>query len=93
IVRLVDEILATGRPIYLIKEMPGLEIKYQLEPFGSLVRVVGPAVTKAPDHAQRVHLSEEVLLIGYDQEPHPPRPGQELRVTLYWQTQGQLEGV
>jgi hypothetical protein len=93
VVRLVDEILATGRPIYLIKEMPGLEIKYQLEPFGSLVQVVGSAVTKAPDHTQRVHLSEEMLLIGYDQGPHPPRPGQELRVTLYWQTQGELEGV
>jgi hypothetical protein len=93
IVRLVDEILATGRPIYLIKEMPGLEIKYQLEPFGSLVQVVGPAVTKAPDHAQRVRLSEEMLLVGYDQEPHHIRPGQELRVTLYWQTQGGLEGV
>jgi hypothetical protein len=93
VVRLVDEILATGRPIYLIKEMPGLEIKYQLEPFGSLVQVVGPAMTKAPDHDQRIRLSEEVLLIGYDQEPQHPRPGQELRVTLYWQTQGELEGV
>ena len=93
IVRLIDDILATGRPIYLIKEMPGLEIKYQLEPFGSLVKVVGPAVTKAPDHSQRVSLSEEVLLIGYDQEPHSPRPGEELHVTLYWQTQGELEGV
>jgi hypothetical protein len=31
-------------------------------------------------------LSEEVLLIGYDQEPHGPQPGEELRVTLYWQT-------
>jgi hypothetical protein len=93
VVRLVDEILTMGRPIYLIKEMPGLEIKYQLEPFGSLVQVIGPAVTKAPDHAQRVRLSEQVLLVGYDQEPHPPRPGQELRVTLYWQTQGELEGV
>jgi len=93
IVRLVDEILATGRPIYLVKEMPGLEIKYQLEPFGSLVAVVGPAVTKAPDHSQRVSLSEEVLLIGYDQEPHGPHPGEELRLTLYWQTQRELEGV
>ena len=93
IVRLVDDILATGRPIYLIKEMPGLEIKYQLEPFGSLVKVVGPAVTKAPDHSQRVSLSEEMLLIGYDQEPRSLRPGEELRVTLYWQTQEELEGV
>jgi len=75
IVRLVDDILATGRPIYLIKEMPGLEIKYQLEPFGSLVKVIGPAVTKAPDHSQRVSLSEEMLLIGCDQEPHSPLEG------------------
>jgi len=93
IVRLIDDILATGRPIYLIKEMPGLEIKYQLEPFGSLVEVVGPAVTKAPDHSQRVSLSEEVLLIGYDQEPHSPRPGEELRVTLCWQIQRELGRV
>jgi hypothetical protein len=93
IVRLVDDVLATGRPIYLIKEMPGLEIKYQLEPSGSLVRVVGPAVNKAPDHPQSVSLSEEALLIGYDQEPHSPRQGEELRVTLYWQIQRKLEGV
>jgi hypothetical protein len=93
IVRLVDDILDTGRPIYLIKEMPGLEIKYQLESFGSLVKVAGPAVTKVADHPQRVSLSEEVLLIGYDQEPHGPQPGEELRVTLYWQTQGELEGI
>jgi hypothetical protein len=93
IVGLVDEILTTGRPIYLIKEMPGLEIKYQLEPFGSLVKVVGPAVKKAPDYSQRVSLSEEVLLIGYDQEPLSPRLGEELRVALYWQTQEKLEAV
>jgi hypothetical protein len=93
IVWLVDDILTTGRSIYLIKEMPGLEIKYQLEPFGSLVKVVGPAVTQAPDHSQRVRLSEEMLLIGYDQEPYSPRPGEELRVILYWQAQGELEGV
>lgn len=91
--RLVDDVLTTGRPIYLIKEMPGLEIKYQLEPFGSLVKVAGPAVTKAPEHSQRVNLSEEVLLIGYDQEPRSPQPGEEWRVTLYWQAQRELEGV
>ena len=93
IVRLVDDVLTTGRPIYLIKEMPGLEIKYQLEPFGPLVKVVGPAVTRPPDHPQRVGLSPEVLLIGYDQEPPSPRPGEVLRVTLYWQPQGELGGV
>ena len=93
--RLVDDILVTGRPVYLIKEMPGLEVKYQLEPCGSLVRVVGPTVTGAPAHPRRVSLGEgeEVLLIGYDQEPHSPRPGEELRVTLYWQTRRVLEGV
>jgi hypothetical protein len=93
IVWLVDDILTTGRPIYLIKEMPGLEIKYQLESFGSLVKVVGLAVTKTPGYSHRVSLGEEVLLIGYDQEPRSPRPSEELRVTLYWQTQGEMDGV
>jgi len=93
IVRLIDDILAMGRPILLIKEMPGLEIKYQLESFGSLVKVVGPAVTKTPDYSYRVSLGEEVLLIGYDQEPRSPQPSEELHVILYWQTQRELEGV
>lgn len=87
IVRLVDELLNTGRPIYLIKEMPGLEIKYQLEPVGSLVKVAGPAVTKAPAYPRFIRLSEEMSLIGYDQEPRSLRPGEELRLALYWQTQ------
>ena len=91
IVRLIDEILSTGRPIYLIKEMPGLEIRYQLEPFGSLVRVVGPAVTKAPQHPRPVSLNEGMSLVGYDQEPLSPRPGEELCLTLYWQVRHQPE--
>jgi hypothetical protein len=93
IVRLIDDILTTGRPILLIKEMPGLEIKYQLESFGSLVKVAGPAVTKTPDYSYRASLGEEVLLIGYDQEPRSPRPSEELHVTLYWQTQREMERV
>lgn len=93
VVQLVDDVLTTGHPIYLIKKMPGLEIKYQLEPFGTLVKVVGSAVNKAPDHPRSVSLSEEVLLIGYNQEPHGPQPGEDLHVTLYWQTQRELVGV
>ncbi len=90
---LIDDVLPTGRPIYLIKEMPGLEIKYQLEPFGSLVKVVGPAVTGAPDYPRSIHLSEEMSLVGYDQELGSLRPGEKLRLTLYWQARRTPGGV
>ena len=45
--QVVDRALATGRPVSLIKPMPGLEIKAQLGPSDAagLTPVLGPAVT------------------------------------------------
>ncbi len=83
--RTIDSLLEAGRPIYLIKEMPGLEVKYRLEPVSSLVQVVSPAVDKAPDHPRELLMAETIRLIGYDQEPYSPGPGESLCITLYWQ--------
>ncbi len=93
VVQVVDGVLDTGRPVYLIKEMPGLEVKYQLEAAGAVVRVVSPAVEGAPQHPQEIVLAETVRLVGYDQEPYRPRPGDNLHVSLYWQAVGKMEGA
>jgi hypothetical protein len=84
VVRVIDGVIDLGRPIYLVKPMPGLEIKYQMEPFGPLVEVVGPAVTGEPESATDLALDHSLVLIGYDLEPDTPSPGEELHVTLYW---------
>jgi len=91
--RLLDSLFGLGRPLYLIKEMPGLEIKYQLRKVNSLVEVLSPAATREPDHPRHLVVGEALELVGYDQEPHSPRPGEELRVTLYWRPRRVLAGV
>jgi len=84
VVRVIDGVIDLGRPIYLVKPMPGIEIKYQMEPFGPLVQVAGPAITGEPERSTNLAVSDSLVLIGYDLDPEPPRSGEELHVTLYW---------
>lgn len=87
-----EQALSSNRPVYLIKPMPGLEVKFDLEPvsapggegMGALVRVRGPAAPAAPAHAGGAVFGEQIRLAGYDVEPAQVVPGQALAVILYW---------
>jgi len=89
--QVLDLALSTGRPTYLIKEMPGIEVKVDVEPEGSLWRVRGLAAAGEPTYPLDLQLGEAVALTGYDRWPRSPRPGQTLRVSLYWQALRPLE--
>jgi hypothetical protein len=80
----LDLALETGRPVYLTKEMPGVEVKVQVEE-GPLWQVLGPAAGNEPDQARADRLGEAVMLVGYDRSPHGPRPGESLQISLYWE--------
>jgi hypothetical protein len=87
VVRVIDGVIDLNRSIYLVKEMPGLEIKYRMEPFGPLIEVLSPAATGEPENPTDLALNDSLSLIGYDQEPISPSPGDELGVCLHWQVQ------
>jgi hypothetical protein len=87
----LDLALSTDRPRYLIKGMPGIEVKVAVEAEGGLWRVLGPAVQGLPQHPHDVQLAGAVALNGYDVSPSSPRPGQELQISLYWQALHPLE--
>lgn len=92
--RVLDQALASGRPVYLIKPMTGLEIKAGLSPAGSLFRAT-------PHQAPPAHLlnlklpeitlsaspsvTETITLLGYDLSPAKIHPGTAFTVTLHWQ--------
>jgi len=42
------------------------------------------------DHALELQLGESVRLLGYDLEPVEARPGEKLRLTLYWECLGPM---
>lgn len=85
--RALDSALDSGRPVYLIKPMPGLEIKARLgeADASGLTPVLGPAVTGQPAVRADALMGDTVRLLGYDIQPGEPQPGDSLRVELYWQ--------
>jgi hypothetical protein len=85
VVRVIDSVIELERPTYLVKPMPGLEIKYRMEPFGGVVEVTGSAITSQPEHSTHLALSVSVVLVGYDLQPDAPSPGKELHVALHWE--------
>jgi hypothetical protein len=88
----IDQALATGRPVFLIKPMPGLELKYRLEPTaGPLVRVDTSYADARPMHPLDLTLGDAMHLVGYDLAPERPAVGQSAQVTLYWQPLHRLD--
>lgn len=87
----LDLALDTGRPAYLVKEMPGVEVKVDVEARGSLWHVLGPAVDGEPAYPGDHRLAEVLALAGYDRVPRSPRPGEALQVRLYWQPLGPMD--
>ena len=75
-----------GRPVYLIKEMPGLGVKFALAAATSpLVEVVGPAAT-APPAVVVDQPFGPLRLLGYDWQPSTDGA----TVRLHWQVQAPL---
>ena len=81
VVQVIDSALATGRPTFLIKPMPGLELKYELRAQEPLVQVAASHESRQPQHALDVSFGGTLQLIGYDaaQESNGA-----VRVTLFW---------
>lgn len=89
----VEQALASGRPVYLVKPMPGLEIKFDLEPLasggteiGEVVRVLGPVSRGEAAQSSGVTFGEQLRLVSYEVKPAEVGAGHEFTVVLYWET-------
>jgi hypothetical protein len=89
----LDLALSTGRPVYLIKEMPGIEIKVETEPEGEMWRVRGPAAGAEPAHANQAVLGDSMALVGHDRQPEEPFPGESMQVSLIWEALRPVDAV
>ena len=70
-----DSALRSGRPVYLIKPMAGLEVKFDLTPDGALVRVDGPAAAAHAMQPGEQTFGDAIRLAGYVVAPDALKPG------------------
>jgi len=89
----LDLALSTDRPVYLIKEMPGIEVRIDVEQERHLWRVLGPAAGEEPNVLCDLSLAGVITLSGYELSPYSPHPGQELQVSLHWEAQQPIGAV
>ena len=74
--------VATGRPVYTIKPMPGIEARYQTQPLtNGLVQVLGPQ--PAPDPSYEAPYGDDLrwLNVAWTGDA---QPGGVLEVDLFW---------
>jgi hypothetical protein len=90
--RVLDEALASSRPVYFIKPMDGLSLKANLTPTGTLV--LAQPVNPTPAHSVDLVLpeiavnegqTETIKIWGYDGPAGPVKSGDVIDITLYWQ--------
>ena len=75
-----------GRPVYLIKSMPGLEVRFAITPATQpLVQVMGPAAINAPSIPVDQGFGP-LQLLGYDWQP----VADGVRIDLHWAVREKL---
>jgi hypothetical protein len=91
--RVLGQALASGRPVYLIKPMPGLSLKANLSQAGTLYRAAAnntppmfPREVVLPELARPGAPPETIKLKGYTLSIESAQPGDNVTVTLHWQT-------
>lgn len=88
----IDRALESGRQVYTIKPMPGVEVKYDLEPAsGDMYLIDGLVGERVAGRRADITLGERITLIGYAHTPYSVGPGEELAVTLHWQPSASVD--
>lgn len=98
VVRVVETALDTSRPVYLVKDMPGLAVRYDYEPEGTLYRVqamvdLGVVQTPARTDMGGLAIFQGVQVVGVTEcscgaIAGAPKSQGAFTVTLYWEGAG-----
>jgi len=78
----VDAALATGRPVYLTRDLPGAATRYSLDAAGPLI-AVSPKAPPSASPAGRP-IGAGIVLVDAHSETHRTHAGKVLRLALTW---------
>ena len=85
-----QEALATGRPVYLARTLPGVGEPYHLTTAGPLVRIASEPATQLPADAHPINIrwQDQIALVGYRYYQNDFRAGYVLPISLYFRADG-----
>ncbi len=92
----VEQALGEGQTVYLTRPLPGAAERWSLNGVGPLIRVDPTPVTVPPPASGQTWpnqpLTDQITLLGYEFS-RPPHTGQgvgPVRLTLFWQANGDI---
>jgi hypothetical protein len=83
--RVVDSVIDSGRPIYVIKPMPALALKYQLDAAPTNLFRIAPTALPPPTFSSRAIVGDSLRVSGYTIVSGVPAPGGSFNLAVYWQ--------
>jgi hypothetical protein len=86
VMRLLGSVIDSGRPVFLIKSIPGIGLRYRLDSApGGLVRVATEPLP-APTRRSGAIVGKQLEVVGYSIISGAARPGGQFTAAVYWQT-------
>jgi hypothetical protein len=89
----LSQYTALGRPVYLARQLPGLEGGYHLRSLGDLIEVGQTPLLTVPDAllGQAQRWPNGITLLGYRLDAPVVQRGDFAHLTLYWQSQTHID--
>jgi hypothetical protein len=85
VMRLTDSVIDSGRPVFVIKTLPDLALRYRLDSVpGGLFRVAD-ATLPAPTFKSGALVGEKLRVIGYSIVSGVVQPDRQFTIAVYWQ--------
>lgn len=85
VVRLIEQVIGSNRPVFLVKPIDGVALKYRLEDApGGLLRVVDAPFPQPARDTDRL-LGDQLRVLGYTVTPPAVHPDSKIAVSIFWQ--------
>ncbi len=84
VMRLVDSVIDSGRPVFLIKPLPGIALRYRLDSAPADLVHVAVTPLPAPTFKSDALVGKKLKVLGYSVVSGSVRPDSKFTLSVYW---------
>jgi Protein O-mannosyl-transferase TMEM260-like len=89
--RLIESVIDSGRPVFLVKNLPGLALRFRLDPTPPDLYRVASEPLPAPQFSSDAVVGGKLRVRGFSIVSGVARPGSTLGIAVYWQPLAPLD--